>query len=84
MGCFNKNENKNLISKLRFFFGGSRHRWMYDEISLKRELELIGFREIRKCELGDSGLSIFSEVEDKDRFFFNNGKTQELSFHCTK
>ena len=84
LGCFNKNENKNLISKLRFFFGGARHKWMYDEISLKRELELIGFREIRKCELGDSGLSIFSEVENKDRFFFNNGKTQELSFHCTK
>ena len=57
---------------------------MYDESSLKRELEIIGFREIRKCEFGDSGLSIFSEVESKDRFFFNNGKSRELSFHCTK
>ena len=84
LGCFNMNENKNLLSKLRYFFGGSRHRWMYDETSLQRELEQVGFREIRKCDLGDSGLNIFSEVEDKDRFFFNDGKSKELSFHCTK
>lgn len=84
LGCFNKNENKNLTSKLRYFFGGSRHRWMYDETSLQTELEQTGFKEIRKCEFGDSGINIFSEVEDKNRFFFNNGKSKELSFHCTK
>ena len=84
LGFFNKNDNKNILSKLRFFFGGSRHRWMYDKSSLQRELEIIGFKDIRKCEFGDSGLSIFTEVEDKDRFFFNNGKSKELSFQCTK
>ena len=52
---------------------------MYDETSLQKELEIIGFKDIRKCEFGDSGLSIFTEVEDKDRFFFNKSWNQTKS-----
>ena len=84
LGCVNKNENSDMIYKLRFLFGGSRHRWMYDEKSLKNELIKVGFSNIRRCEFGDSNSEIFSEVEDKDRFYSNSGRLRELAFHCIK
>jgi predicted SAM-dependent methyltransferase len=84
LGCVNKNENLDIISKLRFLFGGSRHRWMYDDESLKNELTEAGFINIRKCEFGDSGSEIFSEVEDEDRFHSKSGKFKEIAFHCLK
>ena len=84
LGCVNKNENSDIISKLRFLFGGSRHRWMYDENSLKNELNNVGFSNIRRCEFGDSNTEIFSEVENEDRFYSDSNKLRELSFHCVK
>lgn len=82
LGCVKKNEDSNLINKLRFLFGGSRHRWMYDNKSLYNELKIAGFDNIRNCDHGDSGLDIFYEVEDKDRFKSN--KFKELAYHCVK
>ena len=38
LGCVNKNENKSIFEKLRFLFGGARHKWMYDKNSLLEEL----------------------------------------------
>ena len=84
LSCVNKNENSNLINKLRFLFGNSRHKWMYDEKSLYNEIKKVGFKQIRKCYFGDSGIDIFSEVEEMDRFNENDKKYQALAFHCIK
>ena len=84
LGCVNKNENSNLINKLRFLFGGSRHRWMYDDKSLYHELKIAGFDNIKSCEYGDSGLEIFSEIENEDRFYSNNKAIKELAYQCEK
>lgn len=86
LGCFNTQENENFLQKLRFFFSGSRHRWMFDKDSLYNELRNAGFdnSKIRECEFGDSGLDIFSEVEDQDRFLEDNGELKAIAFHCVK
>lgn len=65
LGCVNKNENISFLRKIRFLFGGARHKWMYDKNSLLEELKLSGFQNIRECEFGDSGLDVFKEVEIK-------------------
>ena len=39
---------------------------------------------IRDFEFGDSGLDIFSEVEDKGRFVESNGELKAIAFHCIK
>jgi SAM-dependent methyltransferase len=83
LGCVNKNENYNFLRKLRFYFGGSRHRWMFDNKSLHYELKISGFKNIRECEFGDSGISIFDEVEEKDRFI-EGGELKASAFHCVK
>ena len=57
---------------------------MYDKNSLLEELKLSGFQNIRLCEFGDSGLNIFSEVENKDRFEEESGNLKAIAFHCVK
>ena len=84
LGCVNKNENSNLINKLRFLLGNSRHKWMYDEKSLYNEIKKVGFKQIRKCYFGDSGIDIFSEVEEIERFNESDGEYPALAFHCIK
>ena len=84
LGCVSKYENSNIITKLRFFFGGSRHRWMYDEKSLYNEVNSAGFSNIKKCEFGDTNLEIFNEVESEDRFCYDSKKSNEIAFHCIK
>ena len=84
LGCVNKNENNSFLKKIRFLFGGARHKWMYDKNSLLTELKLSGFQNIRVCEFGDSGLNIFNEVENKDRFEEENGNLKAIAFHCIK
>ena len=86
LGCFKNDENDNFLKKLRFLFGASRHKWMFDKNSLYDELKDAGFDDskIRVCEFSDSGLDIFSEVEDKDRFIESNGELKAVAFHCVK
>lgn len=83
LGICNENENKSLLTKLRFLLGNSRHKWMYDKKSLLDELNKVNFSFIRECEFNDSGLEIFSEIEDRNRFI--DGKNlRALCFHCEK
>ena len=84
LGCVNEDENKGIIAKTRFLLGNSRHKWMYDDTSLYNMLIKQGFKNIRKCIFGDSGLNIFSEVENIDRFIENDGKYKAVAFHCSK
>ena len=84
LGCVNKDENNSILKKIRFLFGGARHKWMYDKNSLLEELKISGFKKIRECKYNDSGLDIFKEVENKDRFEENNGELKAIAFHCIK
>ena len=49
-------------------FGNSKHQWMWDEKSLRHELEEAGFRKIRRAQFGDSKDPRFKEVERESRF----------------
>ena len=59
---------------------------MFDKNSLYDELRDAGFNnnKIRECEFGDSGLDIFSEVEDEDIIVESNGELKAVAFHCVK
>jgi predicted SAM-dependent methyltransferase len=39
---------------------GEVHKWMYDRVSLKKLLEQIGFRDIKKCEAAESRIPNFA------------------------
>jgi SAM-dependent methyltransferase len=56
---------KGLVKSL---FGNSHHLWMWDTYSLKEELKLAGFREIRACKFHDCEDRMFDLVEDPSRF----------------
>jgi len=72
LGCVNEHEDKSFWHKLRFLIGNSRHKWMYDEKSLLRLLQMTGFKNIQQCTYNDSKIEVFSEVEEQGRFFEDN------------
>ena len=78
-----KNEDRTIIGKLRNIIGNSSHLWMYDNKSMLMELKKANFTNIRKCQLGDSNISVFSEVEEESRFYQNDGDP-EVAFQCSK
>ena len=78
-----KNDDNNIIDKLRNIIGHSSHRWMYDNQSMLMELKKANFINIRKCQFGDSNISVFSEVEEESRFYLN-GEDPEVAFQCSK
>ncbi|PNW55019.1 UNVERIFIED_CONTAM: methyltransferase [Euhalothece sp. KZN 001] len=79
LSCLGKEERKHdLKSFLRQWLGGSEHLWMWDYKAMSRELEQVGFTEIRRAKLGDSGIPAFDAVEDPDRW------TYELGVQCRK
>jgi len=51
---------------------------MWDFKSLSAELAAAGFREIRRCEFGDSRDPAFKSVENRPRFDW------ALAIECTK
>lgn len=59
-------------------FGNSNHLWMWDKLSLSRELKEIGFKDIRPCQFGDSAEPGFQYVEDEGRF------ANALALECRK
>jgi predicted SAM-dependent methyltransferase len=54
-----ENENQSLITKLRFLFGNSRHRWMCDKKSLSSLLLSVGFNNTKECQYNDSEIDVF-------------------------
>ena len=50
------------------WLGNSQHLWMWDFKSIERELEEIGFIEIRRAQFGDSLNPTFQGVENKVRW----------------
>ena len=57
------------VQMLRSAFGNSGHAWLYDEVLLTRLLTEAGFTGIRRCTFNDSGDPMFTQVEDRGRFF---------------
>ena len=80
--CLGKSEHRGLKGRLLDSFGNSNHLWMYDTVSFKRELEVVGFRNLRKCRFGDSAIKEFAEVELEDRFV--SDQIEEVAFECLK
>jgi predicted SAM-dependent methyltransferase len=69
---------KTLTAIVRDYFGNSHHLWMWDYKALAAELEAARFRDIRRCELGDSSNVAFRTVENPGRFEW------ALAIECTK
>ena len=63
-----KSRQKNLKAFITSFYGNSSHLWMWDYLSLSKELEEIGFLKIRACKFNDSEDKLFNLVEDSSRF----------------
>lgn len=59
---------RSLFGRLRALLGHSAHLWMWDEASLRAELEAAGFVEVRRAELGDAADRAFDAVERAERF----------------
>jgi len=82
IGFGRKKNDKSFKNLLRKLFGNSGHLWMYDNKSMQKYLTEAGFKNIRKSKIGDSGIKIFSEVEEKHRFI--DGDFIEVALQCTK
>lgn len=82
IGMGQKKNNKKILDKLRNLFGNSSHKWMYDEKSITKYLIDSGFKNIRPCKFGDSGIEVFKEVEELKRFI--EGDFIECAFQCSK
>jgi hypothetical protein len=59
---------RTLPAFLHEWIGNSSHLWMWDFKSMSAELSRVGFREIRRAELGDSKDARFNDVEDEERW----------------
>lgn len=59
-------------------FVQSRHLWMWDRLSLARELEQAGFTGIRLCAFNDSTDPMFKSVEEWHRF------QDSVAYECSK
>jgi hypothetical protein len=55
---------------------------MYDNKSIQKHLVEAGFKKIKKCKIGDSGINVFSEVEKLHKFI--DGDFTEVAIQCTK
>jgi hypothetical protein len=53
---------------LKLLFGRSAHMWMWDYKNMFRELEAVGFTDIRRAQCRDNPDPIFHEVEDFSRW----------------
>ena len=83
--CLNMGEegpSGTVRGRLSALVGNSRHRWMYDEASMRRELAAAGFVAIRKCVFGDCSDPMFARVEDMARF--KDGQFLECALECRK
>ena len=65
-----------LTSRIRRVLGFGPHYWLFDEQSMRIELEQAGFTGIRRCEFNDSAVKEFAEIEDEGQF------TGNLAMEC--
>lgn len=72
------------IGRLRGVFGGSKHRWMWDEPSMTKALAEAGFVDIRRCEFNDCEDRMFKAVEDLSRFVDQGSNMKCLAIECRR
>lgn len=60
--------HKNLRDIVVSLFISDQHLWMWDSLSLKKEIENAGFINIRVCQYNDCEDAHFISVEEKQRF----------------
>ena len=58
---------------LQSWLGHSAHLWAWDFKALEKELQVAGFRDIRRAEYGDAADPKFAEVEDRGRWIDSCG-----------
>jgi ubiquinone/menaquinone biosynthesis C-methylase UbiE len=63
-----ENRPKKLMSIILDSLSSHEHLWMWDHKSIARELEKVGFINIRRAEFGDAADPVFNDVEDKTRW----------------
>lgn len=63
---------------LKSWLGNSHHLWMWDEKSMRQELERVGFQDARRASYHDSTHAIFLDVESEERW------TNALAMECIK
>ena len=63
-----KTRRRGLSGLVRNWLGNSSHLWMWDFKSMEQELATVGYRNIRRAQLGDSSDSRFHDVEDPGRW----------------
>jgi hypothetical protein len=73
---------KGAVGRVRDIFGASHHLWMWDDPSMRRELERAGFVDLRRASFGDSTDPMFKAVENPDRFIDNG--IVEIAFEARK
>jgi hypothetical protein len=73
-----EHRQRNFRGFIKEWLGNSQHLWMWDYKSLAQELGAAGFQDVRRAELGDSGIAEFSEIEDPQRW------QNELGIQCHK
>ena len=69
---------------MRDMIGNSDHLWMWDEMSITKELKRQGFTFIRRCYFGDLGISMFDSVEEPSRFYDADLGIQECAIEARK
>ena len=62
------NRSKSFNEMIVNHFGGSKHLWMWDFESIKKELLDCGFREVREASFNDSPYKEFKLVETESRW----------------
>lgn len=58
---------------LRSAFGNAHHLWMWDYNTIAKELEHVGFYQIRRADFNDSVDLMFRDVEDFGRWKMHLG-----------
>jgi hypothetical protein len=79
-----EDQPRSVIGRLRLVLGGSAHLWMWDEPSMREQLRLAGFTNIRRCDFGDSNDLMFSQVEELSRFIDKDAGFRELAMSAEK
>jgi SAM-dependent methyltransferase len=62
---------RGVMGFIRYNWGHSQHRWMWELRGLEKFLRAAGFSVIRQAKLGDSELEAFKSVEVPDRYEFS-------------
>lgn len=73
-----------LLGQIRLMLGGSQHLWMWDEPSMRAELERAGFVAIRRCKFGDASEPMFGAVEEVSRFVEDGTHIEECAMEARK